>query len=470
MTRILMVASEATPFVKTGGLADVIGSLPSALRARGEDVAVVIPRYRSVSLEGARRVWENLPLWVGPGKYSANVYAVDRQGVTYYLIEAPVFFDRLGIYGYNGGGYWDNHTRFAGLCHAALGVARYLFRPDVFHCHDWQAALLPVFLKQFFHTDPTFTAARTVFTIHNLGYQGRYGRDALFWLGLPDALFRPDLLEFYGSVNLLKAGIVFADALTTVSPSYAREIQTPEQGFGLDGLLRARSESLMGILNGVDYEHWNPETDPLIAANYSASDLSGKMACKLDLLRECGLPEEERVPVIGIVSRLAAQKGFDLIAQVAYDLLNWDLRIVVLGTGERQYEDLFRALAAARPDKVAVRIAYDNRLAHMIEAGSDIFLMPSHYEPCGLNQMYSLRYGTLPVVHATGGLDDTVDSETGFKFRPYSSQAMLDALRVALTVFATDKARWETMMREGMRRDYSWSASAEAYVQLYRSV
>jgi starch synthase len=226
----------------------------------------------------------------------------------------------------------------------------------------------------------------------------------------------------------------------------------------------------MGILNGVDYEDWNPETDPLIAANYSASDLSGKMACKLDLLRECGLPEEEHVPVIGIVSRLAAQKGFDLIAQVAYDLLNWDLRIVALGTGERQYEDLFRALAAARPDKVAVRIAYDNRLAHRVEAGSDIFLMPSHYEPCGLNQMYSLRYGTLPVVHATGGLDDTVDSETGFKFRPYSSQAMLDALRDALTVFATDKARWETMMREGMRRDYSWSASAEAYVQLYRSL
>ncbi len=465
-----MVASEATPFAKTGGLADVLGALPAALSARGEEVAVVMPRYRSVSLEGARRVWENLPLLIGPGRYAADLYAVDRQGVTYYLVDAPVFFDRPGIYGDSGGGYWDNCTRFAALCHAALGVARYLFRPNIFHCHDWQAALLPVFLKQFFHTDPTFAAARTVFTIHNLGYQGRYNREILFWLGLPDAMFRPDLFEFFGSVNLLKGGIVFADALTTVSPSYAREIQTPEQGFGLDGLLRARSGSLKGILNGVDYELWNPETDTLIAANYSAGDLRGKRTCKLDLLREFGLSADDGVPVIGIVSRLAAQKGFDLIAEVGYELLDWDVRIVALGAGDPQYEDLFRALASARPDKVAVRIAYDNGLAHRIEAGSDLFLMPSHYEPCGLNQMYSLRYGTVPVVHATGGLDDTIDSETGFKFRPYSSAAMLDALRRALAVFGADKGRWEAMMRAGMRRDYSWAASAAAYAHLYRSL
>lgn len=466
-----MVASEATPFCKTGGLADVLGALPPALKGRGEDVAVVLPRYRSVSLDGARRAAQNFPLWIGPGRYAADIYVVERKGVPYYLVECPEFFDRDGLYGSGGADYWDNHTRFAALCHAALGIARHLFRPQVIHCHDWQAGLLPVYLKNYFASDPTFAGVRTVFTIHNLGYQGNITKDKLFWLGLPDWLSREDLLEFHGNISLLKGGIVYSDFLTTVSPTYANEIQTPDQGFGLDGLLRARHKQLTGILNGVDYAEWNPETDTKIAQRYSATDPAGKAACKLDLLRTMGLPEDRLdVPVVGIVSRLATQKGFDLIAQVAYDLVNWDIRLVVLGSGEAQYESLFRALAQARPDKFAVRIAYDDTLAHKIEAGSDMFLMPSRYEPCGLNQMYSLRYGTVPVVHATGGLDDTIEQSTGFKFRPYSGDAMLGALREALTVYWLEPDRWKALMAEGMRRDNSWNASADAYSRLYRSL
>jgi starch synthase len=469
MPRILMVASEATPFAKTGGLADVLGSLPTALAAQGAEVGVVIPRYRSVPMDGADRIWDRMELWVGPGRYDASIWEVDKQGVRYFLADIPAFFDRDGIYGVGGSDHYDNYSRFAGLCHAALAISRNIFRPDILHCHDWQAALAPVYLRQYFASDPTFYGMRTVFTIHNLGYQGKFGKDKLWWLGLPEWLFRSDLLEHYGDINLLKGGLVYSDYLTTVSPTYAREIQTPEQGFGLDGLLRARSGSLTGILNGVDYRDWNPETDPHIAANYSVEDLAGKRECKLALLREFGLPTDRpEIPAIGIVSRMAAQKGFDLIASVAYDLINWDIRLVVLGTGESQYENLFRTLAHARPDRFAVRIAFDNRTAHMIEAGADMFLMPSHYEPCGLNQMYSLRYGAVPVVHATGGLDDTIDASTGFKFRPYSGDAMLGALRDALTTYWTEPDRWQAMMREGMRRDFSWATSAAQYLELYQ--
>lgn len=471
MARILMVASEATPYCKTGGLADVLGSLPPALAALGEEVAVVIPRYRSVKLDGAKKVWTDLPLWIGPGRYAADIWVVERSGVNYYFVDAPVFFDRDGIYGVNGKDYWDNDSRFAALCHAALGVARHLFRPDIIHCHDWQTGLLPVYMKNFFGADPSFMGVKCIFTIHNLGYQGTFGKERLWWLGLPEFLFREDLLEAYGRVNLLKGGLVYCDEITTVSPTYAEEIQTPEQGFGLDGLLRARRASMVGILNGVDYAEWNPETDPKIAAHYSASNFAGKQECKMDLLQSVGLPlDRPEVPVIGIVSRMATQKGFDLIAQIAFDLIHWDIRMVVLGSGEAQYENLFRALAHARPDKFAVRIAYDDALAHKIEAGSDMFLMPSHYEPCGLNQMYSLRYGTLPIVHATGGLDDTIDGNTGFKFKPYSAEAMLNALRDALTTYWTHPERWLAMIGEAMSRDYSWGASASAYRHLYRKL
>ncbi len=471
MSRILMVTSEAAPFIKTGGLADVLGALPPALAARGDQVAVVLPRHRAISLEGARKVFDSLQLWIGPYQYTAAIWRIDRLGVPFFFIDCPQFFDRDGIYAGPWGDHWDNDTRFAALCHGALGVARHLFRPDIIHCHDWQCGLLPVYLKHYFHTDPTFRGVRAVFTIHNMGYHGSFSRDRLPWLGLPDSFYRPDLLEFYGKINFLKAGIVFSDFITTVSPTYAAEIQTPEHGFGLDGLMRARSASLRGILNGVDYSIWSPDNDPHIAAPYSARDLSGKALCKQDLLAEFGLPQDRPdVPVIGIVSRFATQKGFDLISQIAHDLVNWDIRIVALGSGERQYEELFRALAAARPDKFAVKIAFSEKLAHKVEAGSDIFLMPSHYEPCGLNQMYSLRYGTIPIVHATGGLEDAIDPATGFKFRPYSPYAMLDALRAALTLYATGKPAWQAMIETGMGRDFSWNHAAADYAALYRQL
>ncbi len=471
MARILMVSSEARPFSKTGGLADVLGSLPPALVEAGEEVAVVLPRYRDTSLSGARKVAEDLTLWIGPGHYAASIWQVNLRGVDFFLVDCPVFFDRAGLYSIGGKDYWDNDTRFAALCHAALAIGRHFFRPEIIHCHDWQTGLLPTYLHQYYATDPTFHGVKTVFTIHNLGYQGLFDRGRMFWLGLPESIFRPDLVEFYGGINLMKAGLVYSDALTTVSPTYAREIQTPEQGFGLDGLLRARSANLTGILNGIDYSVWNPETDPHLAGHYSSSALEGKKACKLDLLRTVGLPTENpEIPLVGIVSRFADQKGFDLIAEVAHELIHRDLRMVVLGNGDARYESLFRTLAEMRPEKFAVRVAFDDGLAHKIEAGADMFLMPSRYEPCGLNQMYSLRYGTVPIVHATGGLDDTIDGGTGFKFWSYSGEAMMGALQEALTVYAGDQDRWNRMMRLGMQKDLSWSTSAAAYAKLYASL
>jgi starch synthase len=417
-----------------------------------------------------RRVWERLPVSVGPNSFQADVWRLDRDGVAYFFIDVPWLYDRGGLYGNATGDYGDNQVRFGALCQAAISVARHMFKTEVFHSHDWQAGLLPVYLKTKFDGDPTFFGVKTVLTIHNLGYQGIIARTDLRLLGLEDALFRPDLMEFYGNASLLKGGIVMADAITTVSRGYAREIQTPEYGFQLDGLLRARSEVLTGILNGVDYAQWSPETDRYLAANYSADHLAGKSACKRDLLAEFNLGEDAmNRPLIGIVSRFANQKGFDLIEQMAQDLLRENVTVIALGTGERQYEDMFRSLAHYFPGKVAVRVAYDNRIAHKIEAGADMFLMPSRYEPCGLNQIYSLRYGTVPVVRATGGLDDTIDEETGFKFQEYSGWALMDAVRQALACWQ-DRARWTEMVRRGMARDFSWDASAAEYSALYKQL
>jgi starch synthase len=305
-------------------------------------------------------------------------------------------------------------------------------------------------------------------TIHNLGYQGIFRREAIDEIGMSRELFRSDLLEFWDRINFLKGGIVYADAISTVSPTYAREIQTYEHGFGLDGLLRARSADLTGIVNGVDYREWNPETDPWIAANYSASDLSGKKVCKADLLRTFGLPDSDlERPVVGVVSRFVSQKGFDLIESGAEEMMAEGIFFVVLGTGEPHYEEMMRRLHDRYPGRAAVIIAYDNAIAHKLEAGADIFLMPSRYEPCGLNQIYSLRYGTVPVVRATGGLDDTIEESTGFKFRDYHAAALLGSLRAALTAYREPK-KWQSMMRAGMRKDYSWDHSASEYSALYR--
>jgi starch synthase len=465
--KILMVASEATPFAKTGGLADVLGALPPALTERGEQVAVVLPAYRENRYpQPTREAYLNLWIPIGPG-YLVDIQQITIAGVTYYFVQCPALYDRDGIYGSPAGDFPDNHLRFAVLSMAAIGVARHLFRPDILHLHDWQAALTPVYLREHFRVDPTFLGVKTLLTIHNLGYQGLFPPEALPEIALDPRLMNPDRLEFYGRLNFLKGGIAWSNAVSTVSKGYAREIQTPEYGFGLDGFLR-RHGPVTGIVNGVDYNEWNPEHDPHIAQNYSARDLAGKRACKQALLAEYGLPTDNLDrPLLAIISRFAAQKGFDILADAASRLLQEDLNLVVLGSGELHYESMFRALVQSYPHKVGLRVGYDTGLSHRIEAGADMFLMPSRYEPCGLNQIYSLKYGTVPVVRATGGLDDTIEDGTGFKFRDYSGDALLETVRVALKAYQ-DLDQWVQRMRRGMEKDFSWSASAGEYAGLYR--
>jgi len=468
MARVLMVSSEAAPLAKTGGLADVVGALPNALRSCGDEVAVVIPRYGSVDLKGCRRVYDPLPVFLGPARFDTAIYQASAE-FPFYLVDCPKLYDRKGFYGEAGLlDYPDNHIRFAVFARAALATARFLFRTEVFHCHDWQAGLVPAYLRTTFCTDPTFFGVKTLFTIHNLGYQGLFPRTALAEVALDPGVWRPGGMEFFGRVSYLKGGIAFADWLSTVSPTYAREIQTPENGLGLDGALRARAGQLTGILNGVDYREWSPEDDPLIPARYSAADLSGKRLCKQHLLAEFGLPPEaiDR-PLLGVISRFTRQKGADILAEIAGQIVAEDVYLVALGTGDPEYEEFFRDMAAEFPGRIAVRIGFDNPLAHRIEAGADIFLMPSRYEPCGLNQIYSLRYGTVPVVRATGGLDDTIDKSTGFKFEEYTGEALLGAVRHAVVAWSSPDG-WREMIRCGMERDFSWQTSAAAYSELYR--
>jgi starch synthase len=345
-----------------------------------------------------------------------------------------------------------------------------VFRPQILHCHDWQTGLVPVYLKSVFANDPTFLGIKTLFTIHNLGYQGLFPREELPKIGLDRRVFHMNGLEFYGKVSFIKGGINYSDALSTVSKRYALEIQTPEYGFGLDGVLRARSSVLHGIPNGVDYGNWDPRTDPYIAAHYSDDNLSGKRICKKDLLRVFGLPERAmKRPLLGVVSRLTSQKGTELIIEIAAELAAQDMYLVVLGSGDFDYENRLQQAAGDDPNHIAVRLGYDEALAHKIEAGADMFLMPSHYEPCGLNQVYSLRYGTVPIVRATGGLDDTIEEGTGFKFQEYSAEALSTAIQAASAVF-DDRATWEAMMRRGMQKDFSWRVSAAQYAALYRSL
>jgi len=465
-----MVSSEAAPLAKTGGLADVLGALPVALRETGDEAAVVIPRYGSIDLKGARRVYDQISIFLGTERHVVTLYQAVSSPFPLYLVDCPPLFDRKGFYGESGVDYPDNHIRFAVFARAALAVARVLYRTEIFHCHDWQSGLVPALLRSSFSTDPTFLGVKTLFTIHNLGYQGLFPKSALAEAGIEPSVFRPDGLEFFGRVSYIKGGIAFADALTTVSPTYAREIQTPEYGFGLDGALRARAGDLHGILNGADYQEWDPRHDPLIPALYSADDLSGKQACKRALIEEFGLPETaNQRPLIGIVSRFTRQKGTDILAEVASEIAAGDIYMTALGSGDPEYEAFFRRMAADYPDRIALRVGYDNGLAHRIEAGADLFLMPSRYEPCGLNQIYSLRYGTVPVVRATGGLDDTIDEGTGFKFEEYSGAALLGAVRDAAQAFSNQTV-WREMMRRGMQKDFSWKASAAGYSALYQQL
>ena len=475
--RIHFAASECVPFSKTGGLADVVGALPRALVALGHQVSVFVPRYRQTRLENIDRIIDSVTIpFDDQYRFCSVLDGGTRDGVQFYFIDYPPFFDRDALYGTPLGDYHDNAERFALFSRAVIEASKIIGVPDIFHCHDWQSALVPVLLRTLYKEDWAFGNTCTVFTIHNIGYQGVFSPDTLALLQLPWELFTITKMEFYGKINYLKGALTYADYITTVSRRYAQEIQTSEYGFGLEGVLRSRSQSLTGILNGVDYQEWDPQADPLIPCKYSSGNLAPKQQCKRELLAAFGLDPATASPVMGIVSRFAAQKGFDLFSHVADRLAREEAVFVVLGSGDKEYEDLFRRLNRQYPSKFAVKIAYDNALAHMVEAGSDMFLMPSRYEPCGLNQIYSLRYGTVPVVRATGGLDDTIEQwdprtgkGTGFKFSDYNPESLLDTIRVALAAYK-DRTAWERLMRNGMSRDFSWAASARKYVEVYERV
>jgi starch synthase len=472
---IAFVASEGVPFSKTGGLADVVGALPQALVKLGHQVTVYLPRYRQTKLtDGSVAVRSITVPFDDKYRFCSVVTGPTLNGVRHYFVDYPPFFDRDALYGTASGDYTDNAERFALFSRAVIEASKILGAPQVFHCHDWQSALVPVMLRSFYSEDPAFRDVATVFTIHNMGYQGLFPPDTLPLLMLPWDLFTISKMEFFGQVNFLKGALVYADYVTTVSRKYSQEIQTTEFGFGLEGVLRNRASTVAGILNGVDYEEWSPEADKFIAARYSPQDLSSKSKDKQDLLAAFGIVNADtKLPVLGIVSRFAAQKGFDLVAQIADRLVREDVILVALGSGDKLYEEMFLRLQKQFPNKIAVKVAYDNALAHKIEAGADMFLMPSRYEPCGLNQIYSLKYGTVPIVRATGGLDDTIEpwdarsgKGTGFKFVEYSGESLLLTIKAALQAFR-DEASWKVLMRNGMGRDFSWNASAKEYVKVY---
>jgi starch synthase len=474
---IAFAASECVPFSKTGGLADVVGALPRALAALGHQVSVYLPRYRQTKLDDPQTVVRSITIPFDD-KYrfcsvvtaGANVPA----GVRFYFVDYPPYFDRDALYGTPAGDYPDNAERFAMFSRAVLEASKILGVPQVFHCHDWQSALVPVMLGTIYAEDPAFRDVATIFTIHNMGYQGLFPADTLPLLMLPWELLTMSKMEFFGQVNFLKGALVYSDFVTTVSKKYSQEIQTTEYGFGLEGVLRDRAATVTGILNGVDYDAWSPQTDKFIVAKYSSQDLGGKAKCKHDLLHAFGIANvNAEVPVIGVVSRFAAQKGFDLISQIMDRLAREEMIMVVLGSGDKPYEELFQRLSKQFPNKIAAKVAFDNSIAHKIEAGADMFLMPSRYEPCGLNQIYSLKYGTAPIVRATGGLDDTIEpwdartgKGTGFKFSEYTGEALLASIKQALVAYQ-DPSSWQTLMRNGMSRDFSWGASAREYGKIY---
>src|ERR1700704_1177597 len=476
--QIAFAASEGVPFSKTGGLADVVGALPRALSALGHQVSVYLPRYRQTKLADATTVVRSITIpFDDKYRFASVVTGGMQSGVRFYFVECPEYFDRDALYGTPAGDYPDNAERFALFSRAVLEATKILGVPHVFHCHDWQSALLPVLLRTVYAEDPAYRDAATVFTIHNMGYQGLFPPETLPLLMLPWDLFTMSRMEFFGQLNFLKGALTYSDYVTTVSRKYSQEIQTAEYGFGLEGVLRDRASTVSGILNGVDYDEWSPQADKLITAKYSPQDLSGKAQCKQDLLATFGMAKaDSKLPVIGIVSRFAAQKGFDLISQIMDRLAREEMTIVALGTGDKPYEEMFVRLNKQFPNKIAVKVAYDNAIAHKIEAGSDMFLMPSRYEPCGLNQIYSLKYGTVPIVRATGGLDDTIEpwdartgKGTGFKFSEYTGEALLATTRQALLAYR-DQASWQILMRNGMNKDFSWGASARDYGKVYDRV
>jgi starch synthase len=475
---IIFAASEGVPFSKTGGLADVVGALPRALAALGHQVSVYLPRYRQTKLTEPATVVRSVTVpFDDQYRFASVVSGGSQGGVRFYFVEYPPYFERDPLYGTPAGDYPDNAERFALFSRTVLEASKILGVPHIFHSHDWQTALVPVLLRTVYAEDPAFRDVGTVFTIHNMGYQGLFPPDTLPLLMLPWDLFTMSKMEFFGQVNFLKGALTYSDYVTTVSRKYSQEIQTAEYGFGLEGVLRDRASTVTGILNGVDYDEWSPEADKFIAAKYSPQDLSGKAKCKQDLLAAFAIPTSDvKLPVIGIVSRFAAQKGFDLIAQIADRLAREEMIVVALGAGDKTYEEMFLRLNKQFPHKIAVKVAYDNAIAHKIEAGADMFLMPSRYEPCGLNQIYSLKYGTVPIVRATGGLDDTIEpwdarsgKGTGFKFTEYNGESLLLTIRQALMAYR-DQTSWQSLMRNGMNKDFSWNTSAREYGRIYERV
>jgi starch synthase len=480
-----MAASEAHPFAKTGGLAEIAGALPLALARLGHSVTILVPNHRKAVVEAPPAAETPLEAAIPLGRGSQHVAFHRRPlapNVTAVLVDAPGLFDRDGLYvDRSGVDYPDNAWRFAVFSRAALEYPRLVReRPSILHVHDWQAGLVPVYQKMTLPSDdPYVGGVPTVCTIHNLAFQGRFPASVVPEIGLPPEVMHIQAMEFWGGISYLKGGINFSEKITTVSPSYAREIVTPEGGFTMDGVLRHRAADLVGILNGIDTERWNPAADQYLKAQYSAADLSGKREAKRALLESAGLPADDAAlerPLFGIISRLTEQKGFDLIAAAAAPLMSLDASWVMLGSGESRYEDLLRSMAGHRPDRVSATIGFDEGTAHRIEAGADMFLMPSRFEPCGLNQMYSLRYGTVPIVRGVGGLRDTVrnfdpatGSGTGFVFEAYSADAMLQAIDRALEVFR-NPAAWKQIQRAGMAEDLSWDASAREYVKVYRGL
>jgi starch synthase len=476
---ILMVTSEAHPFAKTGGLAEVAAALTDAVARLGHSVTLVLPRYQRIDVGNAERLDATLAF----GARLQPVTFYERrlaERVTVVFVDVPELFDREELYGTASGDYPDNARRFAVFSRAALEYPRLKqWRPSIIHAHDWQAGLVPVYQKMQFSLDPFVGGVPAVFTIHNLAFQGVFPVAVLDTLGLTADVMHVQAMEYWGNISFLKGGINFSEKITTVSPGYASEIVQPELGFGFDGVLARRTTDLVGILNGIDTARWNPTADPFVTASFTADDLTGKRDAKRALLSEVGLPDDDVAlaePLIGVISRLTDQKGFDLVAEAAPQLMALDARWVMLGNGEGRYETLWKTLATRHPDRVSATIGFNEHLAHHIEAGADMFLMPSRFEPCGLNQLYSLRYGTVPIVRATGGLNDTVedvngipDRGNGFKFREYTAAALLRTVTRALALYQ-DAEAWKRVQQRGMREDHSWDVSAAAYVKLYEGM
>ncbi len=475
--KILFAASESVPFVKTGGLADVVGALAPVLAKEGHDVRVVIPDFTAIPQEWASRMTHvcDFEVQLGWRRQYCGVEKLEKDGVIWYFIDNKYYFGRPYIYGMGG----DEYERFGFFCRSVLNMLPMIdFQPDVIHAHDWQSGMIPALLKiQYMHL-PFYANIKTVFTIHNLQYQGIFGiREVQDVLGLGDSLWTDDKLECFGCANFMKAGLVYSDLITTVSPSYSEEIQTAYYGERLDGLLRARKHELHGVLNGIDLEDYNPATDSRIAAAFSAEDLRGKAACKQALQEKLGLDVKPDVPLIGMVGRLSNQKGLDLVDYVIADIMRLGVQLVVLGMGEGRYFNLFSWAEGEYRGQVAARFTMDHALAHQIYAGADLFLMPSQFEPCGLSQMIAMRYGTVPIVRETGGLRDTVLSYNevtgegnGFTFFNYNAHDMLHTIERAADYYRNHRDIWEKLQIRGMRGDYSWAHSADQYLQLYKSL